>query len=173
MKEQEKMIEYLEHAGKSKHLANRILYICDDLVGSSLFGNQRDNLFKGLNTRHRHYNMSILMVAQGYKEVPRTIRTNWTALICFDIANDKEREVIYEENTAGLDRNSWEQAYKYCTRGKYDFMYINSKMERGERMWKNFEEMVFFKPTEENQESPDVQNAQFGGAPPPYKKIKI
>ncbi len=57
MKEQEKMIEYLEHAGQSKHMANRILYICDDLVGSSLFGNQRDNLFKGLNTRHRHYNM--------------------------------------------------------------------------------------------------------------------
>ncbi len=47
MEDQEKMIEYLEHAGKSKHLANRILFICDDLVGSSLFGNNRDNLFKG------------------------------------------------------------------------------------------------------------------------------
>lgn len=101
--------------------------------------------------------MSILMVAQGYKEIPRTIRTNWTALICFDIANDKEREVIYEENTGGLNRKMWEKAYKYCTAGEYSFMYMNSKMPRGERIWKNFEEMITFAVDEEEDSDGEIE----------------
>lgn len=40
-----------------------------DLVGSSLFSNARNNVFKGLNTRHRHYSCSMLMVSQGYKYI--------------------------------------------------------------------------------------------------------
>jgi hypothetical protein len=35
------------------------------------------------------------MVSQGYKEVPKTIRTNWTALIVFEIGNEKEVAVVF------------------------------------------------------------------------------
>ncbi len=111
------------------------------------------------------------MVAQGYKEVPRTIRTNWTALCFFDIANDKEREVIYEENTGGLARDVWDKAYRYCTSGKYDFMYINSKMEKGERIWRNFEEMITFK-LDEDEADGDI-NPPPPAYEPPKKKQKI
>lgn len=63
--EQKEMIKLLKKHGASKHLANRVLIIFDDLVGSSLFGNEKDNFFKGLNTRHRHYSFSMIMVSQG------------------------------------------------------------------------------------------------------------
>jgi energy-coupling factor transporter ATP-binding protein EcfA2 len=69
MKEQMDMIQLLEKHKKTKHLANRILIIFDDLVGSKLFSNQKQNPFKTLNTNHRHYSTSILMVSQAYKEV--------------------------------------------------------------------------------------------------------
>lgn len=58
---QMEMIKLLKSVGRTKHLANRLLIIFDDLVGSSLFSNARDNVFKGLNTRHRHYSMSMFM----------------------------------------------------------------------------------------------------------------
>lgn len=61
MDEQMKMVRLLKECGKSKHLANRyneklifrILIIFDDLVGSSLFSNRKDNPFKKLNSNHR------------------------------------------------------------------------------------------------------------------------
>lgn len=142
--EQMKMVELLKKYNKSKHLANRVLIIFDDLVGSSLFGNQRNNFFKGLNTRHRHYSFSMIMVSQGYKEIPKTIRTNWSALILFRIGNEKELEVIFEEYNLGLTRNQWMEAYNYCMKEEYGFMFINYQRPRAERLWKNFEEVLSF-----------------------------
>jgi len=73
MEEQLKMVRLLKSKGKSKHLANRILFIFGinllisyDLVGSSLFSGKKDNPFKKLNTNHRHYSASLLMVTQYF-----------------------------------------------------------------------------------------------------------
>jgi len=38
--------------------------VFDDLVGSSLFSAKKDNPFKKLNSNHRHYSASLLMVTQ-------------------------------------------------------------------------------------------------------------
>lgn len=89
MEEQMAMIKMLKKHGETKFLANRILIIFDDLVGSSLFAGTRGSYFKGrgcivfylfhrhlyirnrrltllgVNTRHRHYSSSFLMVSQG------------------------------------------------------------------------------------------------------------
>ena len=65
MDEQMSIVTALKHHGKTKHLANRILIVFDDLVGSSLFSGKKDNPFKRLNTNHRHYSISMLMVTQA------------------------------------------------------------------------------------------------------------
>lgn len=104
------MIKALKKHDQPKYLANRILIIFDDLVGSTLFSGSRGSYFKGefissgtrsfvnifigVNTRHRHYSASFLMVSQGYKEIPKTIRTNWTCLIVFEIGNEREVQVV-------------------------------------------------------------------------------
>jgi hypothetical protein len=94
MEEQMTLIKALKKQNQPKYLANRILIIFDDLVGSSLFSGSRGSYFKGVNTRHRHYSASFLMVSQGYKEIPKTIRTNWTCLIVFEIGNEREVQVV-------------------------------------------------------------------------------
>lgn len=142
--EQKEMIKLLKKYKASKHLANRVLIVFDDLVGSSLFGNEKGNFFKGLNTRHRHYSFSMIMVSQGYKEIPKTVRVNWSALILFRIGNEKELEVIFEEYSLGLTRNQWMEAYNYCMEDEYGFMFINYQQPRGQRLWKNFDECLTF-----------------------------
>jgi hypothetical protein len=82
---QKGVVDALKKHDKPKFLADRILLIFDDLVGSTLFSMAKDNLFKGFNTRHRHYSASVIMVSQGYKEIPATVRTNWTCLILFEM----------------------------------------------------------------------------------------
>ena len=143
MDEQMAQIENIEGLGGTKHLANRILFIFDDLVGSALFSSARKSPFKMLNTNHRHHSASILMVSQAYKEIPKTIRTNFTALITFEIPNEAELKVVYEENPVGMKREAWDQAYRYCVEGDYDFMYINVKRPRHLRVMKNFEQFVY------------------------------
>ena len=69
IEEQNSIIKLLKKHGGPKYLANRILIIFDDLVGSPLFAGTRGSYFKGVNTRHRHFSASFMMVSQGYKEV--------------------------------------------------------------------------------------------------------
>jgi hypothetical protein len=143
MDEQMKLVKLLKKHDQSKHLANRILIIFDDLVGSSLFSGTRNNPFKGLNTRHRHYSCSMIMVSQGYKEIPKTVRSNWSCLLIFEIPNDKEIEVIYEEFSMGLKRDKWMEVYNYAVEGDHNFFFMNYQKEKRLRMMKNFEEVLF------------------------------
>ena len=83
LEQQQALIEHLKEHGKTKHLANRILFLFDDLVGSSLFSGARKNAFKMLNTNHRHFSSSLIMVSQAFKEIPKTVRTNFICLILF------------------------------------------------------------------------------------------
>jgi hypothetical protein len=143
MEEQMNLIRLLKKYKQPKYLANRILIVFDDLVGSSLFSGKRSSYFKGVNTRHRHYSASFIMVSQGYKEIPKTIRTNWTCLIVFEIGNEKEVEVIYEEWPMGLKRDDWMELYQYATKGDHSFLYINFQKPKRLRLMKNFEEYLF------------------------------
>jgi len=117
--------------------------VFDDLVGSSLFSAKKDNPFKKLNSNHRHYSASLLMVTQAYKEIPKTVRTNFSCLIVFEIPNEKEIEVIFEENPNYLKRPEWMEAYEYCTDGDHDFMFINYQKPKRLRLMKNFDQVVF------------------------------
>lgn len=143
MEEQMSLIKALKKYDQPKYLANRILIIFDDLVGSSLFSGSRGSYFKGVNTRHRHYSASFLMVSQGYKEIPKTIRTNWTCLIVFEIGNEREVQVIYEEYAMGLKSDDWLELYKHATEADHSFLYINFQKPKKLRMMKNFTNYLF------------------------------
>jgi len=152
MEEQKNVIDLLKKHDKPKYLANRILIVFDDLVGSNLFAGSRGSYFKGkfylllgLNTRHRHYSASFLMVSQGYKEIPKTIRTNWTCLVVFEIGNERELEVIYEEFPMGQNIKDWFEMYRYCVAEPHGFLYINFQQPREDRIMKNFSEFLYIK----------------------------
>ena len=162
--EQDKMILALKNNGKTKHLANRLLLVFDDLVGSDLFNNKRAGVFKILNVRHRHFSASVLMVTQAYKEIPPTIRKNFTCMIIFDIPNDQEVRCIYEENSMKLKFDEWLKVYDYAVKGDHDFMFINSQKPKGKKIMKNFTEYLNW--TRERDEDEDEEEG------PSPKKIK-
>lgn len=143
MEEQMRMVKLLKKAGQSKHLANRLLIVFDDLVGSSLFSAKKDNPFKKLNSNHRHYSASLLMVTQAYKEIPKTVRTNFSCLIIFEIPNEKEIEVIFEENPNYLKHDEWMELYEYATNGDHDFLFINYQKPKRLRLMRNFDQVIF------------------------------
>jgi hypothetical protein len=145
MNEQKTLIHLLKAHGKTKHWANRLLIIFDDLVGSSLFSGKKNNPFKMLNANHRHYSASLLMVSQAYKEIPKTVRTQFSCLIVFEIPNENEIKVIYEENPVGYKMPQWMQIYNYAVEGDHNFLFINYQKPKKLRMMKNFQEILFIK----------------------------
>ncbi len=149
MDEQDKMVKLLKKHGASKYLANRILFLFDDMVGSNLFsGSKKNNVFLELTVRHRHFVSSLIVCTQGYKEVPKTNRTAYRALSIFKIDNFKELECIYEENPLGLNRDNWQVLYEHATETLHDFLFINRRIEDFPAM-KNMDQVLFFKPDKE------------------------
>jgi hypothetical protein len=147
MDEQEAIVIMLEEHGLTKHLANRILFIWDDMVGSNLFTmSRKNNKFLELMVRHRHFSSSHIICTQGYKEIPKTDRTCYAngAVCIFDIPNFKELEAIYEEYSQNLSRESWQEMYEFATKEKHDFLYMNLTADRGSQCMKNMKEFLFF-----------------------------
>lgn len=143
MEDQKTMIDLLKDNGKLKTLGNRVLVIFDDQVGSPLF--KRREYFNGINTRHRHHSASFIMVSQGYKEIPKTVRTNWTALLLYSIGNMKELEVIYEEFPMDLNWDDWYAMYKEATKERHDFLFLDMyAADDSYRMRKGFDQALSF-----------------------------
>lgn len=135
--------EHLEpkDQANAKFIADRVLFLFDDMVGSSLFSMSRQaNPFLELNIRHRHFNCSLIEVSQAYKEIPKTVRTNWSGLILFSIANMAELDVIYEEYPMGKTKEAWMVLYQHAVAEPYSFLFINyQKKDPKQRMLKRFE----------------------------------
>ena len=85
------------------------------------------------------------MVTQAWKEIPKTIRVNYTALIIFEICNEKELEVLHDEFGMGcINKEKWLTMYHYATKDPFSFMYYNIQpKDRRKRVMKNFEEYIF------------------------------
>jgi len=78
-----------------------------------------------LITRARHWNVSIIVSSQQFKQVNKTARSNFTDLILGKTYNAKELENIYEE--VGSLYGSKKRFYKmfaYATKKKYSFLYL-------------------------------------------------
>lgn len=142
MDSQMQMIEYLTDRNQGMFLANRVLVVLDDMVGSELFSTQKNNPFKTFNTNHRHLSFSVIEVTQAYKEIPKTVRTQFTCGVIFEIPNEKELECIYEEYPLGYSRDKWMQIYKHCTSEDYGFMFFNFQKHKNLRIMKNFDSYV-------------------------------
>lgn len=142
MNEQDKLIKWLKTHGGHKTVANRLLLIFDDMVGSSLFSNARNNAFKKLNSNLRHYSASAIIVSQSYKELPRVSRINASGVILFETPNEKELEVLYQENPCSMKKADWLSCYYECTMEPFSFMFINYKRDKPLRISKRFDEFL-------------------------------
>lgn len=146
LQKQDEIINILGEKGYSKHVADRILIICDDQAGLFRGGNNNNPIVNYV-IKHRHVSTSCIIVTQAYKAVPKTIRTNCNSLILFEIPNLSELHAIYEENPEGLNEKEWTKVYKYATKDPYSFMYINNHFKKGERIYKNFDHKILIKTT--------------------------
>lgn len=137
--QQQEWIDYIQSKGGDSHLANRTLIICDDIVGSGFISQRKDAPFTKLNVLLRHLNMSLIEISQAFKELPRTIRTQFSGCIILDVPNEQQLKSIYEEFPCHLSWKEWEKAYRHCVSDDYGFMFINNQKPKQHRIFKTFQ----------------------------------
>lgn len=131
---------------KSRFLIDRILVILDDQAGQFKGGNVNNPMVNYV-IKHRHYNTSLMVVTQAYKAIPKSIRTNMNALICFEVPNQAELDVIYEEWPEDMNEIEWLKVYRAAVHEPFSFLYLNNHFKKGERAHKNFEYKLKWKDT--------------------------
>ena len=144
MKYQDKVVACLTKMKRDMTQADHICWVFDDMVGSGLFNQKKDNAFKRLSVRRRHFCSSVIGVVQAYKEFPKTSRNNCNVYILFRIDSEDELSVIYKDFPCGLSADHWKIVYEYCVREPYGFMMINTQVKNPTfRIVKNFIEPLY------------------------------
>jgi len=149
MQKQKEMIEslYDDFKTANKFIADRVLLIVDDCAGKFKM-HSYNNAMANFVMRHRHYGTSVIYVTQSYRAITNAIRTNSVALSIFDVDNEEEKKAIYSENGCSLDYHQWEAIYRHCTKKPYSFMFINSTLPKGQRIFRNLLTRIVYDPAE-------------------------
>lgn len=114
--------DLVETYGKKK--SSPILIVLDDVVGE--LDSKRKEFLKRAYFGLRHYNGSIILLAQQYKMIPKSARMNCSDTVLFEVANENELRDITEEQNIEKDR--FLNIYDYATQVQpYSFLCIRHK----------------------------------------------
>lgn len=108
----EKVIEEM----KSKKNENGLI-ICDDCIGSELT-KMNSSLSKWI-LKLRHYNISLMVMSQGSRALPKIVRSNFSHVGVFAVNNDMELKTLQEEQS-GIKEH-----YEEATEKPYDYLWID------------------------------------------------
>jgi hypothetical protein len=70
-------------------------------------------------------------------------------LVLFEIPNEAEVKVIWEEFPMGLKYKEWLQVYNHCVHEDYSFMFINFQKQKSQRIMKNFDQYITTAPDDD------------------------
>ena len=102
------------------------LLILDDCLGSVGFSKRTytTKLSKLVNLG-RNYNVSVIILTQSFRGVPKNIRVNCDYTIFFHTANHQEFKTITDEVSVG-SKKEWPKIWNSCFKERYDWMMIRS-----------------------------------------------
>jgi hypothetical protein len=119
---------------------SRMLIIMDDCIADRQFLESPDAL--KMFALLRHYLVSVMVMIQSYRKLPKALRLNCNAVAVFP-ALRAEIEVIKDECApAEYTKKEFEKVLQYCMADKHSFFYINRHAEAGKRIRKNLDEVI-------------------------------
>jgi len=113
----------------TKKKAPHLLFIFDDVVQD--LNQSRQSVLNKLFFSARHYNISLILLSQQYKMVPRSMRLNSSDTIIFQTGNNSEVQKIAEEQAIPVDK--FKEILKHATSEPYSFLVIHNKLPLSQR----------------------------------------
>lgn len=122
----EKLLEYQRKRKEENKPIEQYLILFDDYISSKTF-DKKNTIYGKLFSMARHFNISIMVTAQSYLQLPAVLRRLAWYIQVFDISNTAERKAFISENCNALRMNErdFERVFNEATEEKYSFLSIN------------------------------------------------
>lgn len=116
-------LEELEKEKKKKPKTRRMLVIFDDVL-SQLKDPENYNLLVSLSTRYRHLRVSIILLAQYLRNIPKPMRSQISHLVAFKMPNEMDKKILREEYIA-LKLNEFVELVNFVYQNPHDFLFVD------------------------------------------------
>lgn len=116
-------LEELEKEKKKKPKTRRMLVIFDDVL-SQLKDPENYNLLVSLATRYRHLRVSVILLAQYLRNIPKPMRSQISHLVAFKMPNELDKKILREEYI-GLKLNEFIKLVNFVYENPHDFLFID------------------------------------------------
>jgi tRNA uridine 5-carbamoylmethylation protein Kti12 len=131
--------EYDELNKKKKRPRNTLL-IMDDITSQLKDKHVMKSLIE-LATNRRHLKLSIILLVQYIRSVPRAVRSQITDVCLWKPSNGLDLKIIAEE-LVSMKRDDFVDLVKFTFHDAHDNLYIN---KNNETMFKNLQKIIFAK----------------------------
>ena len=122
---------------KNKKIRNQLL-ILDD-VTAYLKNKDNQQLLIELSTNRRHLNLSIILLVQFLRSVPKPVRFQITNIVVFKPSNELDTKII-EEEYINLHKNDFKELKRFVWNDNHDFLFINKD---NDTYFKNLQKITF------------------------------
>lgn len=113
-----------------------ILLLLDDVLASLPSSRQKKGPFIRLIFNHRHLSTDIILLAQRYRDVPVSLRSQIDIISTFGLNNQTERKGFLEEFSVP------EQIFKEVTDRPHNFLTVSMMRTGKPRLYDRFDEIV-------------------------------
>jgi hypothetical protein len=92
-----------------------------------------------LATNRRHLKLSIILLVQFVRSIPRPVRFQITDLCVFKPANELDTKIL-EEEFINMDKDKFKKLCRFVWQSPHDFLFINKNYET---FYKNLNKIIF------------------------------
>ena len=122
---------------RNKHRPRHMLLILDD-VTAELKNKENMKMLLELSTNRRHLKLSIVLLAQYLRSIPKPVRSQVTHLVAFKMPNELDSSILRDEYL-NLERDLFNKLKRFVYESAHDFLFIN-KMD--EKYFKNLSRII-------------------------------
>jgi hypothetical protein len=117
----EEIREDFDEQNKKKKRSRRQLLIMDDVTA---YLKDNTQTLVELATNRRHLKLSIILLVQYLRSIPRPVRLQVTHLTFFKPSNELELKTVYEE-FINMDKHKFEELTRFIFNEPHDFIFID------------------------------------------------
>jgi energy-coupling factor transporter ATP-binding protein EcfA2 len=132
--------EEFDELDKKRKRPRQQLLILDDIT-ATLKNNDIQKQLIELATNRRHYKLSIILLVQFIRAIPRPVRFQATCLVFFKPSNQLDSKIV-EEEYVNLPRDDYKDLTRFVWQDAHDFLFVD---KQNETYYKNLQKIIFNK----------------------------
>jgi len=130
--------EFDEIDEEKRTRSKNMLLILDD-VTAQLKEKENQKLLIELSTNRRHLKLSIILISQYLRAIPRCVRSQTTTLVYFKPANELDNNIVRDEYI-NLPKETFNNLMRFVFQNQHDFLFVD---KNNESYYKNLNKIIF------------------------------